>query len=120
MVDVEIPRIRTVCELNDHSHWRARFKRSQDQKIRVLAALRRTVVGQMMVLAPLDVTLTRIAPSAGLDVGDNLPSSQKFVRDQVAAMLGIDDRDPRVRWHYAQERGEWGVRIRIEPAATLA
>ncbi len=117
MIDVPIHKLRTVNELNAHEHWRRRYKRSQEQKLRVLVALRRTVIGEMMLGAPLDVTLTRIAPSSGLDPGDNLPSSQKFVRDQIAEMLGIDDRDPRVRWLYAQERGPWAVRVRIEVRA---
>jgi len=36
----------------------------------------------------------------------------------VADALGIDDRDPRVDWRYAQRRGaakEYAVEIRIEP-----
>ena len=114
MVDVPIPGLRTVCELNMHEHWRVRHNRSTHQKSVVGVVLRRTVAREMMTLAPLTVTLTRIAPSSGLDPGDNLNSSQKFVRDAVADLLGINDRDPRVTWAYAQERGPWGVRVRIE------
>ncbi len=113
-VDVPIPGLRTVCELNAHEHWRVRQKRAAHQKSVVGIVLRRTVAPQMMTLAPLVVTLTRIAPSSGLDPGDNLPSSQKFVRDAVADLLGINDRDPRVTWAYDQERGPWGVRVRVE------
>jgi hypothetical protein len=62
------------------------------------------------------VVLTRITPSArGLD-DDNLGSSFKAIRDEVAAWLGIDDRDPRVRWRCEQEKGApkvWAVRIEI-------
>lgn len=54
---------------------------------------------------PCTVTLTRIAPSNGLD-SDNLLSSMKGCRDQVAAWLGVDDRDPRVTWAYDQRRGK--------------
>ncbi len=51
------------------------------------------------------VTLTRIAPSAGLD-DDNLRSALKACRDQVADELGLpSDRDPRVTWAYEQRRG---------------
>lgn len=113
-VDVPIPGLRTVCELNAHEHWRVRHRRSVHQKSVVGVVLRRTVAPQMMALAPLLVTLTRIAPSNGLDLGDNLNSSQKHVRDAVAALLGVDDRDPRVTWAYDQARGPWGVRVRIE------
>ena len=66
---------------------------------------------------PCDVTLVRLAPSAGLD-DDNLRSSLKAIRDGVADALGIDDRDPRVGWHYEQRRSAprvWGVEIRILP-----
>jgi fatty acid-binding protein DegV len=53
---------------------------------------------------PCTVTMTRVAPSEGLD-DDNLRSALKAVRDQIAAWLGVDDRDPLVRWAYDQKRG---------------
>ena len=57
------------------------------------------------------VTLTRIAPSNGLD-DDNLAGALKAVRDEVAAWLGVDDKDrATVRYEYEQERGPWDVRI---------
>jgi hypothetical protein len=115
VVDVPIPGLRTVCELNSHEHWRNRQKRAKAQKNHVALVLRRTVTSLMMTAAPLEVTLTRIAPSNGLDVGDNLPSSQKHVRDAVADLLGVNDRDPRVTWIYEQRRGPWGVEVKIEP-----
>lgn len=49
------------------------------------------------------VLLTRIAPRP-LD-SDNLEGACKGVRDGIAAGLGIDDRDPRVRYLTTQERG---------------
>lgn len=63
---------------------------------------------------PCTVTLTRIAPR-DLD-GDNLQSSLKAIRDGVADFLKVDDRDSRVTWAYAQERGApkfYGVRVEI-------
>ena len=116
-VCVPIPGLRTVCELNAHEHWRVRSKRAKTQRELVTLVLRRTVAPMMLVGAPLVVTLTRVAPSQGLDDGDNLPSAHKHVRDAVAALLGIDDRDPRVSWRYAQRRGPWGIEIAIEPAS---
>jgi hypothetical protein len=63
---------------------------------------------------PLVVTLTRVAPSNGLD-GDNLQGSLKACRDGVADWLGVDDRDPRVTWLYEQRRGkEWSVEVHVE------
>ena len=60
------------------------------------------------------VTVSRISPGPGVDAHDNLPAAAKHVVDEVAAWLGIDDRSPLVTWRYAQERGPWGVRLRIE------
>lgn len=46
---------------------------------------------------------------------DNLTASLKPIRDEVAAQLGIDDGDPRVRWECGQveTRGRQGVSVRI-------
>jgi hypothetical protein len=59
---------------------------------------------------PCSVLLTRLAPSNGLD-DDNLVSSLKSVRDEVAAWLGVDDKDRMtVRYRYAQRRASvWCV-----------
>lgn len=68
---------------------------------------------------PCTVTLTRVAPSSGLDSHDNLRSGLKGVVDQVADWLKVDDRDPRVQWCYAQRRGrpkEYAVEILVEGA----
>lgn len=59
---------------------------------------------------PCTVLLERIAPSIGLD-DDNLAGSLKAVRDAIAEWLGLDDRDPRVAWKYAQRRGAWAVEV---------
>jgi hypothetical protein len=64
-------------------------------------------------LPPCTVTFTRVAPGRGLDPDENLPGSCKAVKDELAAMLGVDDRDPRVTWRYQQERGEWGLWVHI-------
>jgi hypothetical protein len=59
------------------------------------------------------VTITRIAPRALDD--DNLRAGAKSVRDGITDALGLsDDRDPRLRWEYGQEKGkpnEYAVRI---------
>lgn len=65
---------------------------------------------------PCIALLTRVAPSNGLDDGDNLPSALKSIRDEIAAWLGVDDkRSEVVRYRYAQERGKWSVRIEFLP-----
>lgn len=114
-VEVPIHGLRLVSEANAHAHWRIRSARAKAQRNVVTLVLRGTVARSMMAVAPLVVTITRIAPSSGLD-SDNLAGSGKHVRDAIADVLGIDDRDPRVTWNVRQERGPWGVRIAIEPA----
>jgi hypothetical protein len=62
---------------------------------------------------PCTVSFTRVAPSSGLD-DDSLPASCKGIRDQIAAWIGVDDRDPRVSWKYDQRRGkQWAVEVSI-------
>lgn len=104
--------VRTVSEANAHEHWRVRQKRAKVQ--RFYASLLTRVPDHWDKAI---VTLTRIAPRA-LD-SDNLAGSQKHVRDGIADTLGIDDRDPRVEWRYAQRRGkprEYAVEVLIEAA----
>lgn len=50
---------------------------------------------------PMTIVITRIGPKL-LDVGDNLPISQKGVRDGVADWLGVDDGHPELDWQYTQ------------------
>jgi len=77
--------------------------------------LRVQEVLRVLLPAPLPcmVTFTRMAPGRGLDPEENLPGSCKAIKDEVAAILGADDRDPRVTWRYQQERGDWGVWVHI-------
>lgn len=51
-----------------------------------------------------DLRLTRISPRRLDD--DNLQAAFKGVRDEVAAYFHIDDRDPRIRFEYAQAAGK--------------
>lgn len=67
---------------------------------------------------PIVVTVTRLAPSGGLDPHDGLGAALKGVIDGIADALGLkNDRDARVTWRLEQDRaarGYYGVRIRIE------
>jgi hypothetical protein len=96
--------VKTVSEANraSHEHWRARQKRARLQR-GVSALVCRAA--QLKPELPCTLRLTRVSPSSGLD-SDNLPTSCKHVRDGIADALGINDRDPRVTWTYAQRRGE--------------
>lgn len=120
---VTIP-IRTVSESNRRDHWAARSTRVSSQRKTVALVLQPQISMARHAWRhsglPCVVTLTRIAPRM-LDEGDNLNVSMKAVRDQVAACLGVDDRDPRVDFFYAQEKSskprEYAVRVEIRPEA---
>jgi hypothetical protein len=63
------------------------------------------------------VMLTRVAPRK-LDF-DNLTSSLKAARDEVAKQLGFsDDNDARLQFDYSQEKGapkEYAVKVTLIP-----
>lgn len=111
VVEREIP-IRTVSEANMRSHWAAKAKRVKQHRWAACVLFR---VELAKVRLPAVVVLTRLAPSSGLD-DDNLASALKATRDGIADAFGLDDRDPRVRWEYRQERsrrGVYAVRVRV-------
>lgn len=101
--------LRTLGPNGSHGHWRTlATRRKRERKAAGMCAPKHSL--------PAVVTLTRL--SAGQLDDDNLRGALKGVRDGVADRLGVDDRDPRVRWEYGQEtcrRGEYGVRIEIRP-----
>ena len=104
--------IKTVSTLNVREHWAKRAARAKAQRrtAYTLSRARAAAVG-----LPAVVTMTRIAPSNGLD-DDNLQGGLKSVRDGVADALQVDDRDPRVTWRYGQQRGKgYGVLVELEP-----
>lgn len=107
--------LRTRSESNSRDHWRKKAARVAEQRNVVRMRLAKHV-RDCDLTPPCKVTLTRFAPSNGLD-DDNLRGALKAVRDGVADALGIDDRDARVRWEYEQRRAKpkaWAVGIRIE------
>lgn len=111
---IEIHGLKTVSALNSREHWRTRAKR--------VKAERETVAWRLSdkpkPLLSCVVTLTRVAPSNGLDC-DNLQGAMKAIRDQVAQWLGINDKHRDiVRYEYAQRRGPWGVTIEFSPMVT--
>lgn len=110
-------RLRSAANLREH--WATKAKRVAEQ--RALGAMKvraATDAGDRagMLAAGLVVTLTRIAPRPLDD--DNLASAFKAVRDGVADAIGIDDRDPRVAWRYAQERhgSDYGIAVQLATA----
>ena len=106
--------IRTVSALNAREHHMARSRRVKAE--RKVTALMLRISRHPKPTLPCTVLLTRIAPSAGIDPFDNLPSSLKGCADQIAQWLGVDDRhDDRVRYECRQKRGPWGVSIEFLP-----
>jgi hypothetical protein len=102
--------LRTQSALNLREHWRVRAKRVKAERIAAFTYTPAWVRSQL----PVVIRLVRIAPRE-LDT-DNLAASFKGVRDGIADRLGIDDRDDRVHWHYAQQRGkpkEYAVRVEV-------
>lgn len=64
---------------------------------------------------PCRVTMVRVAPRRLDD--DNLAGALKCVRDELAALIGVDDRDKGVLWRASQARGkpkEYAVRVTLE------
>lgn len=113
---VHVPGLRLRSVLNgSHRHWGVVAGERRRVRKLVAAALLAHVGRACPLALPLVVTVTRVAPSGGLDEFENLPSACKAVVDETAAWLGLkNDRDARVRWVAAQRRGEWGVEVRIE------
>lgn len=105
--------MRTIPEGNARERWQGRHRRRKGQR-NTAALLVRHALRAEPVEGPWLVTMTRVAPSRGLDAHDGLPMSLKAVVDGVADALGIDDADPRVTWAYAQKRGAYAVIVSIE------
>lgn len=83
---------------------RARERRAQRETARAC------VLSLGPLSLPLVVTVTRIAPSSGLDPHDGLGAALKGVIDGVADALGLrNDRDPRIAWRLDQRRGPRGA-----------
>lgn len=107
---VEIP-LRTGRGQNDREHHMAKARRVKSER----QAVQWLLGGKPRPALPCTVTLTRVAPSNGLD-GDNLQGSLKALRDGVADWLKVNDADARVDWRYAQRRGkpkEYAVIVEI-------
>lgn len=120
--EFEVP-VRLVSLPNAREHWATKAKRAKKQREAArMCALACTLFGDIAAAiaggVPLVVTITRIAPRQLDD--DNLSGSAKHVRDGTADALGIDDRDARVQWRYAQakgvghSRGMYSCAVRIE------
>lgn len=112
-VRVVIPTLALKSEANERGHAVAKAGRTARQRSATGSTLR--VLAGLPPPVPCRVVITRVSPRP-LD-SDNLTGSAKHVRDEVAAWLGVDDRDPRVEWLVAQEKGPAAVAIEVAPVA---
>ena len=103
-------RLKSESNMRD-SHWSQRYRRRK--ACRDLGFWLVKMQSWMAAPAALKVTLTRVAPSTGLD-DDNLRGAFKSVRDGIADKLMRKDNDPDIEWCYSQSRGDWGIEITIE------
>lgn len=111
--------IRTMRGLNERmvgTHWAQRNRKAKVEKAAVGWLLREYHGKYGRPDFPCSVMLTRCGPTPGLD-GDNLQGALKYVRDEVAAWLGVDDAwEHLVKWRYAQRRTKlWAVEIEFQP-----
>jgi hypothetical protein len=102
-VNVLLP-LRIESEANMREHWAVKASRTKAHRSTAclkVAPHRRKILslGDRIL-----ITLTRVAPRELDD--DNLARGFKAVRDGVADALGLDDRDKRLKWAYAQEKGK--------------
>lgn len=110
-VELTLPCV-VLSEANQRCHWTARRKRFDGQR----AALRAVLIESPahIVLAygqGLAVTWTHVGRRMD---SDNLAGAFKALRDDLASFFGIDDGSDLWEWHYRQEAGTPGVRVRIE------
>lgn len=115
--------LRTVSAANSREFWAARAKRVKKERDAVRWAALATVARDewLQPLTPCRVTLTRRGAKRLDD--DNLRSALKGIRDEVAALIGIDDGDPSVEWTYDERpagkdrlgRRIWSVDVVVEP-----
>ena len=109
---ITIP-VKTVSTLNRREHWAVRADRARMQRNAALLTVWSMAQPNRL---PVVVTMTRVAPSRGLD-DDNLRGALKSVRDGIADAFQVDDRDPRIQWRYEQRRGkDYAVEVEIAPA----
>ena len=92
-----------------HLHWR---KLTTIKKVQRLAT-KVCLTGIDLPTPPIIVTITRIGPRRMDD--DNLASACKYVRDQIASAVGVDDGSDQYVWRYEQRKGKYGVDVEIVP-----
>lgn len=97
---------------NQRVHWAEKYRLLAQQRRDAWLWLRRYIgTCPFQRGESIEVLITRCGKKR-MD-SDNLAISAKAVRDGIADWLGCDDGSPWIRWTYAQELGDYGVRIVI-------
>lgn len=102
--------IRIPSLANARLHWRALKRIKRQQRDATLYCL----VGKSLPPMPCIVTITRVGQRRLDD--DNLAGACKYVRDQIAEVIGVDDGSPLYTWRYEQRVGSrlvYGVDVEI-------
>ena len=107
MLKFHIP-IKLPSLANLELHWRAKTSLKEKQKQATKKVLDKLVIPP----CPLVITITRIGPKRMDD--DNLSSACKYVRDEIARAVGVDDGSDIYTWVYKQEIGVYGVDVTVE------
>lgn len=116
---------RTTAQSNRRGHWSSQHKKIQNERNALRLAW--LAGGKPRPPIPIRVTFTRISPRK-LDLGDNLPSAFKGMRDEVCACLGVSDSaSAPVEFLYRQLKpeeanwndGRYGVRVLLEHNPTV-
>ena len=92
---------------NERYAWWELARVKKQQKLTTKLCMR----GREVPPPPLLVTITRVGPQRLDD--DNLSSACKYVRDQIAAIVGIDDGSDQYTWRYEQRIGEFNVEVEV-------
>jgi hypothetical protein len=107
--------IRLPSLANMRSQWEIVSEKKQ-QKLATFVALKKAQETEPIPSMPLVVTITRIGPRKLDD--DNLAAACKYVRDQIAKEVGVDDGSDQYTWMYKQRnggsRGYYAVDVEIE------
>ena len=100
--------IRLPSLSNTRLDWRAMATLKRKQKAATSICMK---FAEKCPAPPLTVTITRVGPRRLDD--DNLAAAAKYVRDQIAAIVGVDDGSPLYTWVYRQQIGEYGVDVEV-------
>ena len=100
---------------NTRMHWRkmASLKKKQRSATKLCMFIATSGVPTAIPPLPLLITIARIGPRKLDD--DNLASACKYVRDQIATAVGVDDGSSQYTWQYKQKIGAYGVDVEITP-----